>query len=431
MDEDRRYLILISLDAVGMEDLKILKNLPNFSALLKRGSLITDVESIYPSLTYPAHTSIITGKYPKHHGIINNTKLERNLNHPDWYWYHKDIKGKTLYDVAEEKGMKTCSILWPVTARSHITYNMPEIFGTKKWHNQLWRSLTSGSLSYQLKMLKYLKLIEKGMTRPAFDQFTTEVACETIKAYQPQLLMLHLLDLDMYKHDQGLNPKMLKDVLSRFDSQLGKIIDSLKEANIYEKTVIAVMGDHTQLEVSKLIRLNTIFIQKGWLKVDTKGRLKSYDVLAKGCDGSTYLYLKNALLKHQVREVLEQVEGIECILEKNEIKILGADAQADFMVEAKKGYYFVDETSGDLIESIHQASDGNVHRYKACHGYLPTKANYQTFLLMSGVGIKQGYTVKGGSLIDHAPTFAKILGLELKEMDGKARLWIFNEEVTP
>ncbi len=101
MDEDRRYLILISLDAVGMEDLKILKNLPNFSALLKRGSLITDVESIYPSLTYPAHTSIITGKYPKHHGIINNTKLERNLNHPDWYWYHKDIKGKTLYDVAE------------------------------------------------------------------------------------------------------------------------------------------------------------------------------------------------------------------------------------------------------------------------------------------------------------------------------------------
>ena len=154
-------------------------------------------------------------------------------------------------------------------------------------------------------------------------------------------------------------------------------------------------------------------------------------MLAKSCDGSTYLYLKNALLKHQVRQVLEQVEGIECILEKNEIKILGADAQADFMVEAKKGYYFVNETSGDLIESIHQASDGNVHRYKACHGYLPTKTNYQTFLLMSGVGIKQGYTVKGGSLIDHAPTFAKILGLELKEMDGKARLWIFNEEVTP
>ena len=35
MDEDRRYLILISLDAVGMEDLKVLKNLPNFSAFTK------------------------------------------------------------------------------------------------------------------------------------------------------------------------------------------------------------------------------------------------------------------------------------------------------------------------------------------------------------------------------------------------------------
>ena len=53
---------VLSWDAVGSEDISYLKELPHFSSLLKRGAFCDQVKSVFPSLTYPAHATIITGK---------------------------------------------------------------------------------------------------------------------------------------------------------------------------------------------------------------------------------------------------------------------------------------------------------------------------------------------------------------------------------
>ena len=94
-----------------------MKQLPNFGRFLKDASVCTNVESVYPSITYPAHTTIITGRMPNKHGIINNTKVQPGLASPDWYWQRKYIKGTTLYDEAIKSGMKVAALLWPVTAK--------------------------------------------------------------------------------------------------------------------------------------------------------------------------------------------------------------------------------------------------------------------------------------------------------------------------
>ena len=67
------YCIVLSLDAVGARDFELLKEQPNIKEILVDASYSTEVLSVYPSITYPAHTSIVTGKYPNVHGIINNT----------------------------------------------------------------------------------------------------------------------------------------------------------------------------------------------------------------------------------------------------------------------------------------------------------------------------------------------------------------------
>ena len=115
-----KHLIIISFDAVSSEDVSKLKKLSNFKYLIDNGSLITNVESVYPTLTYPAHATIMTGLYPKNHGIVNNTLNKFSDLNPNWYWYRKYIKGKTLYDLAIEKGLTTASLLWPVSGRSKI-----------------------------------------------------------------------------------------------------------------------------------------------------------------------------------------------------------------------------------------------------------------------------------------------------------------------
>ena len=70
--------MIVSFDAVGAKDLEYLQTLPNFQRFFEQAALCSHVNSVCPSLTYPAHTSIVTGRMPKNHGIVNNTKIQPN-----------------------------------------------------------------------------------------------------------------------------------------------------------------------------------------------------------------------------------------------------------------------------------------------------------------------------------------------------------------
>lgn len=105
-----KKLVVVSLDAMGFDDMnEWIDQAPHLKALRNRGSWVKHVQGIFPTLTYPSHTSIITGQYPAIHGIVNNTKLQPNRLSPDWYWYRKDVKATPLYDVAHDHGMTTAA----------------------------------------------------------------------------------------------------------------------------------------------------------------------------------------------------------------------------------------------------------------------------------------------------------------------------------
>lgn len=419
-----KYVIVISFDAVSEEDLEFLSKQPNFSKLIKNGALIKNVESVYPSLTYPAHVTIVTGKYPKNHGVINNTVLDFKNDNPDWYWYRKYIKGDTIFDLAEKSGMKTCSILWPVTARSKITYNMPEIFCTKRYDNQILKSALAGSKIYQVNMNKRFGYLRQGMEEPYLDNFATEVAKKTIRELKPNLILLHLIDSDSQKHKYGIENKEVIESLKRHDERLGEIIESLKLAGIYEDSTIIALGDHSQINVNNVIKLNSILMKNDLINVNGN-KIKSYKAIAKSCDGSSYIYLKNkndVETRKKVRDILNELKNkysnvIEEVYNNEEIKNLGADINASFMIEAKRGYYFIDDFLGEAIEVIDESSKIK-HKLRASHGYLPSRDNYKTFFIAYGKTIKKGVVLEKGKLINHGPTIAKILDIDLRDCDG-------------
>ena len=427
-----KYVIVISFDAVSEEDLEFLSKQPNFSKLIKNGALIKNVESVYPSLTYPAHATIVTGKYPKNHGVINNTVLDFKNDNPDWYWYRKYIKGDTIFDLAEKSGMKTCSILWPVTARSKITYNMPEIFCTKRYDNQILKSALAGSKIYQVNMNKRFGYLRQGMEEPYLDNFATEVAKKTIRELKPNLILLHLIDSDSQKHKYGIENKKVIESLKRHDERLGEIIESLKLAGIYEDSTIIALGDHSQINVNNVIKLNSILMKNDLINVNGN-KIKSYKAIAKSCDGSSYIYLKNkndVETRKKVRDILNELKNkysnvIEEVYNNEEIKNLGADINASFMIVAKRGYYFIDDFLGEAIEVIDESSKIK-HKLRASHGYLPSRDNYKTFFIAYGKTIKKGVVLEKGKLINHGPTIAKILDIDLRDCDGIVEERILN-----
>lgn len=431
-----KRLIVLSLDAVSSEDIETLSTLPHFKKLLAKGSLIEKVKTIYPSLTYPAHATMVTGQYPSRHGIINNTYLEPNQESPSWFWYHKSIKSPTLFDLAHKKGLSTCSILWPVTARAPITYNLPEIFPTKKWHNQLLMSGLGGSLSYQLKLQKQFGHIRKGTSQPALDDFVLECTKYTLLNYKPNALFVHMTDVDTNRHYTGHNSLESQSALLRHDKRLGEIVETLKEAGTYEETTFAILGDHAQLPVHSLIKVNKILADEGFIKLSSEGKILDYTAIAKACDGACYIYLKDPKdssslqkIKQLLKTLSEQdYSPIEYVFEAQEVIQLGADPACSFMLEAQEGYYFINTPLGEFIEPIDSNKVGHVPHYiLSSHGYLPTKSNYTTFFLAIGPDIKENYIQEYGHLINHAPTFAHLLDLPLKDTDGHVEWSIFKE----
>lgn len=81
-------LLLISLDAAYHDDAQMLLSLPNLGRLADKGVFCDRMQTIYPSLTYPVHTSLLTGCYPDKHGIDHNERFMPKLpaQKRPWYW---------------------------------------------------------------------------------------------------------------------------------------------------------------------------------------------------------------------------------------------------------------------------------------------------------------------------------------------------------
>ena len=418
------YVIVISLDAVGSRDFAYLREQPNMKELLGKASYSTEVSSVYPSITYPAHTSIVTGHYPGEHGVINNTRLQLHMENPDWFWKRKAVKKPTLYEEAEKAGRRTAALLWPVTGGAQISYNLPEILPNRPWENQITVCMKNGTMLYELDLNNRFGYLRDGVKQPQLDNFVQASMLYTIQRYQPQLMLVHLTDVDTNRHLYGVDSAQAKEALDRHDRRLGELVSLLKREGMYEKTALFVLGDHSQIDVHTVIYPNYWLKQKGLIEVKN-GRIKRFLAYAHNCDGSCYLYARKGMSEEErkrvvkaVRELKEQLpDGIERIYTRKEAAGMGADAGCAGMLEAAEGYYFLDGLER-LTADVEKDRD-IPHWMKATHGYHPGKPEYQTIFIASGCGIKQGVRIGKMSLVDEGPTIAALMGLSLGETAGR------------
>ncbi|NLL70344.1 MAG: alkaline phosphatase family protein [Epulopiscium sp.] len=419
MKRKTKHLIVISFDGLSTLDFDYISHLPHFQSFLQKASYCKKVTSIYPTLTYPAHASIITGRYPKDHGIVSNTLLQPHRKKPDWYWQRKYIKGETLYDQAIDQGLKVAALLWPVTAKSRIQCNMPEIIVNRPWQTQLSVSLLNGTARYQYKLNKMFGHIRKGISQPELDHFTQQSLLYTLKEYKPDLTLVHFTDLDTQRHGYGFYSTQAKEALERHDQRLGEIMKTLQKEKMDEESTLILLGDHGSIDTNKIIYLNSLFQQKGYLHIKD-GIINKWEVIAKTCDGSTYIYIKNKQRKKEVEKLLhdvaeDQKNGIETVYSREEAESLGADPHCAFMLEASVGYYFSDQ-----IREV-QWGKGFVEKgsMTANHGYSPYKPDYTTVFMISGQGIKPNVVLDQMSLLDEGPTMAALLGVNLQQAEGR------------
>src|SRR5690625_3507029 len=120
-----KHVVLISLDGSRPEFyMDSAWPAPNLQKLKSRGVYASEgAKSVFPSITYPSHTSMVTGAYPLSHGVYYNKPFESRPGHA--YWYAGAIKCKTLWEAIREEGLTSGSVYWPLTVGAPVDYLLP------------------------------------------------------------------------------------------------------------------------------------------------------------------------------------------------------------------------------------------------------------------------------------------------------------------
>lgn len=415
-----KHVIIISLDGIYEDDFEKMCNKSAFKELKSKGAYSKEVTTIYPTLTYPIHTSIITGVYANKHGVIHNNDLQPGVesNKQSWFWYSNEVKRESLFDLAYERNMKTCSLFWPVTGNGKITYNIPEILALEG-ENQSLKILKAGTTNYLLRQeLKYSN-IRDGIKQPALDKFTTKVAVDTIINKKPNLLAMHLVAVDYLRHGFGVWSKEADDALDVYNDSILEVIDATKKAGTYDDTIFVITTDHGLVDVNTNVYINNILEKNGFITRE-EGNIE-YTAYSQSTGLGAFIYVKNndEIVINKVQSLFENLSkdkkyGIDKVFTKEELRSLNADESYAFALEAKTGFSFKDDFTDYYIK--HQKDMGEKY---ATHGYSPLKEGYKNVFMICGEQIKDNYNIGKMSIVDIAPTVADLLGMSFENCDGK------------
>lgn len=415
-----KYLIVVSIDALSSHDFDYVKNLPTFKSFITEGFYCNNMLSIYPSLTYPCHTSIITGTYPNKHGIIANTKCQPyRYSNPEWYWYEKDILVPTLFDYATKQNLTCASILWPVMAGANITYNIPELWPIEP-SCFIKKYINNSSKNLIIPALKNIKI--SCSVQQTIDDTAENIAKYLILNKQPNLLFIHFTQLDYIKHRLGMNTEKAKTLLDNFDKRLKNLIECTRKAMIYYDTTFIILGDHGMNDYTNYICVNSLFRQKNYILTNDKNEIISYKAFANSCGGSCQICLEHNYTKNLYNQVYKllldlqsnKLSGIKHVYTNNQTnKLYNLDGNFQFVLEAEDGYVFNNGIYSNLVIPRIKISKPHI----ADHGFLPIHPNMRTMLFAKGTHIKNTSMSKI-HLVDIAPTIARLMNLTIDNYDG-------------
>ena len=367
-------VMLISID--GLKPEAVLQaqqhglKLPNLVQLTTDGMYASGVRGVLPTLTYPSHTTLLTGASPAKHGIYANTTFDPlNRNDQGWYWYSEDIKLPTLWDAAHSAGLSTGNVYWPVSVGAHIDYNLPQIWraGTPD-DLKLQRALATPGLEVEL--VKALGPYPGGMEETIdADEVRARFAIRLLETTHPAFMTVYLTGLDTEQHASGPFSDKANAVLVRIDALIGQL-RSAAEKNAPGHAFVCVVSDHGFAAVQHDVNLYGAFLGAGLFTLDADHKLVDWKAMPWPAGGSAAIMLKDPsdqATKAQVADLLgklasDPANGIDKVLDHEAIQAGHGFPDASFFVSMKIGYELGYQFVPPLISKPMNLG---------MHGYLP------------------------------------------------------------
>ena len=346
-------VLMVSVDGMKPEyvldaDAHGLK-IPYLRSLLRDGVYARGVTGVWPTVTYPSHTTLLTGVAPAEHGIYNNLEFDPLHNFADdWYWYASKIRVPTLWQAAHEAGLSTASVGWPVSVgATSVDFLIPEYWRLSRPTADLNPSGADliAALSRPEKMLQQMQrrlgpYMAGNDPSPPGDEIKTRFSLDILRAQKPAFMTIHLSSLDEEEHGHGPFSAEANQDLEVIDGWLAQLF-AASRANDPD-AVAVVVSDHGFVAVTHRLNLMQAFVHAEMVQSGGAWKAQPW-----GAGGMAAIVLQDpgdAQSLAQVRELLQTLKldarnGIAEILERDAIRQRGAFPNASFLVVMKLGYY--------------------------------------------------------------------------------------------
>jgi predicted AlkP superfamily pyrophosphatase or phosphodiesterase len=371
------YVILISADGFRY-DLADKYQAENLIRLRSSGVAADYMQSVFPSLTFPNHYSIITGDYPVHDGIVDNTFFDPARDQVYTIGNKKAVEDSSWYDatplwvLAEKQGMLTASFYW-VGAEAAIQ-------GIRPTYYYKFNSLIPMSQRIQ-EVRNWLALPEEK---------------------RPHLITFYIPDVDHEEHQHGVNSKQTADAVHYVDNAVASLVRTVDSLNL---------------------SVNYIFVSDhGMTDIDTLNTL----ALPKTIDTAKFIILNSLALVHMYAR-----DSADILPAYKELKSAAKDYDVYLAVNLPARWHYNKKDdrynrTGDIILVAHAPKVfklGNRGVPVATHGFDPAITLMHATFYAWGPAFKKNYRIKGFENINIFPLITNILQLKITSpVDGNLKV---------
>ena len=380
---------------------------PNLKEMKREGAHAHGVDGVFPSVTYPSHTTIVTGVYPARHGIFYNGLFEKDeATKGQIYWRFDQITSPTLWEVTQSAGLKAASVNWPVSVGAPTIFNISDVGA--KGQKVMEDSTRPAGISTLLKreVLGNAPAIKVGI-----DKNVAGIAAWVIKSEKPNFMTVHLLGMDHVQHVHGRNGPEVEQAIIRADSAVGMIRKAIAEAGIKENTLLIVTGDHGFYDVTTTVSPNVWLKQWGLIEDENSWKAKFHTA-----GGGAFMFLKDKNDVTTLNTVMSKLKALPDadkkyfeLVGRKKLLSIGADPDVVLALTGMNGASFSARTNALPVD---KGKGGT-------HGYFPNTRNIQTGFVAEGKGLRKQTRIAEMDLRDISAIVVEYLGLKMPTSEGE------------
>jgi predicted AlkP superfamily pyrophosphatase or phosphodiesterase len=334
---------LIVVDIAGLEPRLISEDrTPNICGLSAKGELAR-VRPVFPAVTCTSQASMLSGTYPRQHGIISNGLYNRQT-HTVSFWEQSSslVQADKVWDIAKRggSGRTTAMLFWQNTMYADADI----VLTPRPLHMEdrmiMWcYSRPPGlyeKISYEIGKFD-LSTYWGPLASNKSSAWIGRASELVLERQKPNILFTYIPHLDYIFQREGIFPKNLKEEIRFVDNIVGNIMKKTIDLGIRDQTQFVILSEYGFSDVTSDIPINRVFREHGLLAIrEIEGREYidfEYSLAFAMVDHQVaHIYVKGTSVQ-QVKRVLDAIEGIDIVLDEEGKKLMNIDH----------------ERSGDLI----------------------------------------------------------------------------------